>query len=316
MDRQEMLDKIYDVIADKSETEWCICEVQLPIELSTNITNNSHGIEWFVQWVFYEWVYMYYIKRLRLNWWLNIIDFDVSELPLVFDKYKKYILREKEKFFIKKAPDTERSIGHHRGYEYLYDRRWDFKNRENYFSKYNPNSKKSYSVTHQDRIQDRTWKIDLDINYNISSIKIIWHPVMIGDVLDWAEKTICSRRSRKCPLCWWEIYEDEDEIWDFWRIYQKWYYACEDKKWCGFFTNYSSSELNNHYECNWDALNICRDFIVPEYFGRKISDKIYADNADAAYGCTQDSINTYWGDKRKPIDNQPIECIEYIYNLL
>ncbi len=242
MDKQEMIDKIYEVMADKSETEWCICEVQLPIELSTNITNNSHGIEWFVQWVFYEWVYMYYIKRLRLNWWLNIIDFDVSELPPVFDKYKKYILREKEKFFIKKAPDTKRSIWHHRGYEYLYDQRWDFKHWENYFSKYNPNSKESYSVTHQDRIQDKKWNIDLDINYNISSIKIIWHPVMIGDVLGWLK----------------------DEL---------------------------TIELR---EKKWPPL------LIELYIGSKI----------------ESMVNWEWKFYRKPIEDQPIECIENIYNLI
>lgn len=183
MDRQTMIYKIYEVIADKSETEWCICEVQLPIELSTNITNNSHGIEWFVQSLLYEWVYMFYLKRIRLNWWLNIIEFDSSELPPVFDKYKGYVMREKEKFYIKKATDTKKYIWHHNGCEYFYQETWDWKHWKDYFKHYNHNSKEKYSITHQDRIQDMRWKIDLDANYNVDPIMVIWHPVMIGNIL-------------------------------------------------------------------------------------------------------------------------------------
>lgn len=228
MDKQEMIYKIYEVIADKSETEWCICEVQLPIELSTNITNNSHGIEWFVQWVFSEWVYMYYIKRVRLNWWLNIIDFDVSELPPVFDKYKKYILREKEKFYIKKATATKKYIWHHNGYEFFYEEKWDWEHWKDYFKHYNHNSKEKYSITHQDRIQDMRWKIDLDANYNVDPIMVIWHPVMIGDVLNW--------------------------------IYKTW----------------SWKDVFHHFN----------------------------------------TIAPNWVEMRKPINDQPIECIEYIYNVI
>lgn len=170
----------------------------------------------------------------------------------------------------------------------------------------------------RDNFRESIYPITInDVNNNYgNNYRIIWHPVMIGDVLDWAEKTICTNRSRECPLCWWELYEEENERWDFWRIYQKWYYACEDRKWCGFFTHNSSSENNGYYECNWDVLNVCRDFNVPEYFGRKISDKIYDDIADMAYGWIQDSISTYREEKRRPIEDQPIECIEYIYNLL
>lgn len=139
--------------------------------------------------------------------------------------------------------------------------------------------------------------------------------IMIGDVLDWAEKTICKKRSICCPLCWNKIEIEEDEIWDFWRIYQKWYFACVDNE-CGFYTTNSSWKNNSQYECEWEKKNIERDFCVPEYFSRPISDKIYGDIADTAYADQNESIDIYWKDKRKPIQDQPIECIEYIYNLL
>lgn len=144
-----------------------------------------------------------------------------------------------------------------------------------------------------------------------------WHPVMIWDVLDCMEQTTYLKKDRCCPLCQSELEIEEDEIWDFGRIYQKWYYGCTDKEQCWFFTQHSSSAWDKYYEHRGIELKgLKRDFCAPDFYWKPISEKLYNWIADYAYVWYEESIINYWKHKRKPIDEQSDECIKFIYDLL
>lgn len=211
MTKDDMIAKIYEVVADKNETEWCICEFQLPIELSTNKIQYDWSLSCFVNSFFYEWVHMFYIKKVRLNWSVNIVDFDISELPPVFDKYKKYILRTNDQFFIRKISKPISSARSHNSVEWMYNEKWDWRHWEDYFSKYNPNSKEKYSVTYRDNVIDGRWHVHYDSECNSNIVNVIWHPVMIGDVLDWLEKDYTVDTKRIIP--WFELDKKSSEDW-------------------------------------------------------------------------------------------------------
>lgn len=183
MNIQEMIDKIYEVVADKSETMWCICEFYLPIELNVNEILKDWSLNSFVDSLFYEWVHMDYIKRVTLNWSVNVIDFNISELPPVFDKYKKYILRDNDQFYIKKISKELSSARWHNSL----DENWDWNHWEDYFSKYNHNSKERYSVTYRSNVIDGRWNIGYFDECNSNIVHVIWHQVMIGDILDYLQ---------------------------------------------------------------------------------------------------------------------------------
>lgn len=120
----------------------------------------------------------------------------------------------------------------------------------------------------------------------------LWHlikenPVMIWDVLDYIEKNIWH--SNPCPLCWNNDIQIENfDNWLSWMQSEfSWWYCWKDD--CDW-----SSNNRVYNDLNWDAWDV-------KYCS--IMDLVWINE-------------NFWKEKRKPLEEQTDECIDYIYNLV
>lgn len=117
--------------------------------------------------------------------------------------------------------------------------------------------------------------------------KVLWHIIFIWNILDWIEKNITE--TNPCPICWdKDIQLENFDSWLSWMQseFSRWYCWNENCYWT------SSDNIE------WSAENI-------------------------KYCCLDDLVfwnwlgNWWlWKEKRKPIEYQSDECIDYIYNLI
>lgn len=97
--------------------------------------------------------------------------------------------------------------------------------------------------------------------------KIIWHPVMIGDVMDFIE-----------------------------RNFPDWIHCIECKKWKILSDNFNDDTI---FYCDNEDCEFLSKFYWDEAFCHKM--ELY---------------DWFWEEKRKPIEEQSDECIEFVYDLI
>ena len=222
--KEQMLDRIYEVIADKQLSLGCVLEFNekdmdnkyWPIVLFKYVRQWSSSSEW------YDW---YRTQR----WDLVCANMRQWEFKFITKRYRNCMHRQ---------PDEE-----------------------------------------GERICD-----ELVEKY----FTIIWHPVMIGDVLDWIKKNIETTYGT-CPECWWEVWYDEWQeashsgTWSLWDWPPSYY--CINSKW--------DHKVDSFVNPTWPREPI-RTLLWEDYW--EITPWIYKRE-----------------ETRKPIDEQSEECIKFIY---